>query len=103
MAAVFIPVSFMSGPTGVFYRQFSLTMAISIVLSGVVALTLTPALCATMLKRHHHDPNAKRNRLQRFFGGFNTWYEGLSGKYKRLIEIIANRRVVTWVTIIGFT
>jgi hydrophobic/amphiphilic exporter-1 (mainly G- bacteria), HAE1 family len=98
MAAVFIPVSFMSGPTGVFYRQFSLTMAISIVLSGVVALTLTPALCATMLKRHHHDPNAKRNWLQRFFGGFNTWYEGLSGKYKRLIEIIANRRVVTWVT-----
>ncbi|MCC6761959.1 MAG: efflux RND transporter permease subunit [Chitinophagaceae bacterium] len=103
MAAVFIPVSFMSGPTGVFYRQFSLTMAISIVLSGVVALTLTPALCATMLKRHHHDPNAKRNWLQRFFGGFNAWYEGLSGKYKRLIEIIANRRVVTWVTIIGFT
>ncbi|WP_343030566.1 efflux RND transporter permease subunit [Phnomibacter ginsenosidimutans] len=103
MAAVFIPVSFMSGPTGVFYRQFSLTMAISIVLSGVVALTLTPALCATMLKRHHHDPNAKRNWLQRFFGGFNTWYEGLSGKYKRLIEIIANRRVITWVTIIGFT
>lgn len=103
MAAVFIPVSFMSGPTGVFYRQFSLTMAISIVLSGVVALTLTPALCATMLKRHHHDPNAKRNWLQRFFGGFNRWYEGLSGKYKRLIEIIANRRVVTWVTIIGFT
>lgn len=103
MAAVFIPVSFMSGPTGVFYRQFSLTMAISIVLSGVVALTLTPALCATMLKRHHHDPNAKRNWLQRFFGGFNTWYEGLSGKYKRLIEIIANRRVVTWVTILGFT
>lgn len=103
MAAVFIPVSFMSGPTGVFYRQFSLTMAISIVLSGVVALTLTPALCATMLKRHHHDPNAKRNWLQRFFGGFNTWYAGLSGKYKRLIEIIANRRVVTWVTIIGFT
>ncbi|WP_416437659.1 efflux RND transporter permease subunit [Phnomibacter sp. MR] len=103
MAAVFIPVSFMSGPTGVFYRQFSLTMAISIVLSGVVALTLTPALCATMLKRHHHDPNAKRNWLQRFFGGFNRWYEGLSGKYKRLIEIIANRRVVTWITIIGFT
>ena len=103
MAAVFIPVSFMSGPTGVFYRQFSLTMAISIVLSGVVALTLTPALCATMLKRHHHDPKTKRNWLQRFFGGFNTWYEGLSGKYKRLIEIIANRRVVTWVTIIGFT
>ncbi|MCA0383024.1 MAG: efflux RND transporter permease subunit [Bacteroidetes bacterium] len=103
MAAVFIPVSFMSGPTGVFYRQFSLTMAISIVLSGVVALTLTPALCATMLKRHHHNPKAKRNWLQRFFGGFNTWYEGLSGKYKRLIEIIANRRVITWVTIIGFT
>ena len=53
MAAVFIPVAFMSGPVGVFYRQFSITMATSIILSGVVALTLTPALCAIMLKNTH--------------------------------------------------
>jgi HAE1 family hydrophobic/amphiphilic exporter-1 len=50
MAAVFIPVAFMSGPVGVFYRQFAITMATAIILSGIVALTLTPALCAIMLK-----------------------------------------------------
>jgi HAE1 family hydrophobic/amphiphilic exporter-1 len=55
MSAVFIPVSFMSGPSGIFYRQFSLTMAIAIVLSGVIALTLTPALCAMLLKNHHGE------------------------------------------------
>jgi HAE1 family hydrophobic/amphiphilic exporter-1 len=54
MSAVFIPVAFMSGPTGIFYREFSLTMAVAIVLSGVVALTLTPALCAMLLKPHEH-------------------------------------------------
>src|SRR5690606_12989455 len=52
MSAVFVPVAFMSGPSGIFYRQFSLTMAVSIVLSGVVALTLTPALCAILLRRN---------------------------------------------------
>src|SRR3954469_2378975 len=59
MAAVFIPVAFMSGPVGIFYRQFSITMATSIVLSGVVALTLTPALCAMMLKNNHGKPKKK--------------------------------------------
>src|SRR4029077_2191835 len=53
MAAVFIPVAFMSGPVGIFYRQFSITMATSIILSGIVALTLTPALCVMMLKNTH--------------------------------------------------
>ena len=52
MTAVFVPVTFMTGPVGVFYRQFGLTMAMSIVLSGVVALTLTPVLCAMLLKPH---------------------------------------------------
>ena len=52
MTAVFIPVTFMTGPVGVFYRQFGITMAMSIVLSGVVALTLTPVLCAMILKPH---------------------------------------------------
>ena len=52
MTAVFIPVTFMTGPVGIFYRQFGLTMAMSIVLSGVVALTLTPVLCAMILKPH---------------------------------------------------
>lgn len=93
MSAVFIPVAFLSGPVGVFYRQFSVTMAISIVISGINALTLTPALCALMLKPI--DPNAKKNLIQRFFDSFNRGYDKISDKYKRLLEMIVNRRTVT--------
>ncbi|MEZ4905973.1 MAG: efflux RND transporter permease subunit, partial [Spirosomataceae bacterium] len=91
MSAVFLPVAFMSGPSGVFYRQFSITMAIAIVISGVNALTLTPALCAIMLTSHHHR---KQTLLTRFFDAFNRWYNGVESKYKSLLEVIANRRVL---------
>jgi len=101
MSAVFVPVAFMSGPSGIFYRQFSLTMAISIVLSGIIALTLTPALCAMMLK-NTHSSHKKENFISRFFAGFNSWYEGLSDKYQNLLSKIANRRVVTFLAIIAF-
>ncbi len=93
MSAVFIPVAFLSGPVGVFYRQFSVTMAISIVISGINALTLTPALCALMLKPI--DPNAKKTLIQRFFDSFNRGYDKISNRYKRLLEMIVNRRTVT--------
>jgi hydrophobic/amphiphilic exporter-1 (mainly G- bacteria), HAE1 family len=99
MTAVFVPVAFMDGPSGVFYRQFSITMAISIVISGVNALTLTPALCAIMLKSHHGQ---KATLLTRFFDGFNNWYDGVSDRYKSLINAIANRRVVTFAMLIFF-
>lgn len=106
MSAVFVPVAFMEGPTGIFYRQFSLTMAVSIVLSGVTALTLTPALCMMFLKNPHaehaHHPK-KKNLLTRFFDGFNKWYNGLSARYKKLLGIIANRRVVTFGALLVFT
>src|SRR6187431_400583 len=69
MAAVFIPVAFMSGPVGVFYRQFSITMATAIILSGIVALTLTPALCAMMLKNNHGTPK-KKTPVDKFLDGF---------------------------------
>ncbi|MCE2995314.1 MAG: efflux RND transporter permease subunit [Cyclobacteriaceae bacterium] len=95
MSAVFIPVAFMSGPSGIFYRQFSLTMAISIILSGVVALTLTPALCALLLKNHYGE-KPKETKLQKLFIGFNTWYEGLSARYQDLIGFIANRKMITY-------
>jgi len=94
MSAVFVPVAFMSGPTGIFYRQFSLTMAVSIVLSGIVALTLTPALCAIILKNSHGQPK-KNSRLNRLFNGFNHWYENLSLRYQQLLNAIASRRAVT--------
>jgi hydrophobe/amphiphile efflux-1 (HAE1) family protein len=92
MSAVFIPVSFMDGPVGVFYRQFSLTLAIAIVISGVNAVTLTPALCALMLKQHEGE---RTGLVGRFFKGFNNKYDGLAGGYQRLLGGIAGRRVVT--------
>lgn len=93
MAAVFVPVAFLDGPVGVFYRQFSVTMAIAIVISGVNALTLTPALCAIMLKPI--DPNAKKTIITRFFDAFNSRYDKISNGYKRILGLIVNRRTVT--------
>ncbi len=95
MSAVFIPVAFMSGPTGIFYRQFSLTMAVSIVLSGIVALTLTPALCIILLK-NPHDLHQKKIWINQLFNGFNSWYNKLSERYQKLITRIANRKMITF-------
>ena len=103
MSAVFLPVSFMEGPTGIFYRQFSLTMAFSIVLSGITALTLTPALCAMFLKSSHHGEQHQKTGLQKLFGGFNRWYDGLAARYKVLIGTIANRRVITFGLLLAFS
>lgn len=102
MSAVFVPVAFMEGPTGIFYRQFSLTMAVAIVLSGVTALTLTPALCALFLKDVHGESHRKKGLIARFFNGFNNWYNGISTKYQRLLRVIANRNVVTFGVLAGF-
>lgn len=103
MSAVFLPVAFMEGPTGIFYRQFSLTMAFSIVLSGITALTLTPALCALFLKNIHNAEHRKKTGVQRFFQGFNHGYDKLSDNYKRLIGAIANRRLITFGLLLGFS
>jgi len=101
MAAVFVPVAFMSGPVGVFYRQFSITMATAIVLSGMVALTLTPALCAIMLKNTHGQPK-RNNTIDRMLDGFNRWFGRLSGTYQRILSVIVNRRVVTFTLLLAF-
>jgi len=103
MSAVFLPVAFMEGPTGIFYRQFSLTMAISIVLSGITALTLTPALCALFLKKSHPATAHKKSGLQKFFARFNSRYNALSDNYKKLIGSIANRRIITFGIILAFS
>jgi hydrophobic/amphiphilic exporter-1 (mainly G- bacteria), HAE1 family len=102
MSAVFIPVAFMEGPTGIFYREFSLTMAVSIVLSGVTALTLTPALCAIFLKSHHHGEK-KKSLADKFFIAFNKRYGQLSDRYEGLLRLIVNRRVVTFAVVIAFS
>jgi HAE1 family hydrophobic/amphiphilic exporter-1 len=101
MAAVFIPVSFMSGPVGIFYRQFSITMATAIILSGIVALTLTPALCAIVLKNNHGKPK-KKNGLDRFLDIFNNGFNRIAGKYQSVLAKIVDRRAVTFIILIGF-
>jgi HAE1 family hydrophobic/amphiphilic exporter-1 len=101
MTAVFIPVSFMSGPVGIFYRQFSITMATAIVISGVVALTLTPVLCAMILKNHHGQPK-KKTPLQRFFDWFNRGFEKLTNSYTSLLEKIVAKRLITFAMLLAF-
>lgn len=101
MTAVFIPVAFMSGPVGIFYRQFSITMATAIVLSGVVALTLTPALCAMILK-NNHGQQKKKNILDKFLGGFNNSFNRLTGRYQKVLGVIVNRRAITFIMLLAF-
>jgi HAE1 family hydrophobic/amphiphilic exporter-1 len=94
MVSVFVPVSFMSGPVGTFYRQFSITMASSIVISAVVALTVTPVLCAMILKNNHGKPR-KKHLLNRFIDSFNRGFEKLTSKYVWLLKLIAHRKLIT--------
>jgi HAE1 family hydrophobic/amphiphilic exporter-1 len=104
MAAVFIPVAFMSGPVGIFYRQFSITMATAIILSGIVALTLTPALCAIILKNTHNLKRATKKKppIQRFLDGFNRKFNKGANKYQTALSRIVSRRTVTFIALIGF-
>lgn len=101
MVSVFVPISFMSGPVGTFYRQFSITMASSIVISALIALTLTPVLCAIMLKNHHGHPR-KRNLMTRALDSFNSGFEKMTGRYVGLLKLIVNRRVLTFVILLLF-
>lgn len=101
MAAVFIPVAFMPGPVGVFYKQFSVTMATSIILSGIIALTLTPTLCSTILKNTHGIPKRK-NVINNFLEKFNNGFTRLATKYQNILSPIVNRRTVTFLVLVGF-
>lgn len=102
MTAVFIPVTFIPGPVGVFYRQFGLTMAMSIILSGVVALTLTPVLCAIILKPH--DPNKKRSLspLAIFLRIVDGLIVKTTGVYGWVVSGLVTQRLLTLVVIGGF-
>jgi hydrophobic/amphiphilic exporter-1 (mainly G- bacteria), HAE1 family len=99
MSAVFIPVSFISGSAGVFYKQFGLTLAVAIVLSAINALTLSPALCAIFLKSHDKEEK-KKGFLQRFYSAFNTSFEATTVKYKSGVEFFIKRK---WVAFLGIT
>ncbi|MEZ4990764.1 MAG: efflux RND transporter permease subunit [Saprospiraceae bacterium] len=100
MTSVFVPIAFMTGPVGVFYRQFSITMASSIVISGVIALTLTPVLCAMFLKNHHGK--RKKSWFDRFIDGFNRVFEKITGGYVAVLNKIVARRLVTFGVLILF-
>src|SRR5215469_14297219 len=100
MTAVFVPVTFMTGPVGTFYRQFGITMATSIVLSGVVALTLTPVLCAMVLK--NHDPAQKRGPLGLFLHIFDRGVEKVTGGYAAFLRPVVTLRLLTMLVITGF-
>lgn len=99
MSAVFIPVAFMSGPVGIFYRQFSITLSIAIFISGINALTLTPALCALWLKKPHRK---KKNLITNFFRAFNTSYYRLEKNYLKWTRFLAPRKALTLVIFVMF-
>jgi HAE1 family hydrophobic/amphiphilic exporter-1 len=101
MVSVFLPISFMSGPVGTFYRQFSITMASSIVISAIIALTLTPVLCAMLLKNNHGKPK-KQNILSKSLDGFNRVFDNLTGKYVRLLRKMVSRRWLTFGILAAF-
>ncbi|MES2647071.1 MAG: efflux RND transporter permease subunit [Bacteroidota bacterium] len=98
MAAVFIPVSFIGGSAGVFFKQFGLTLAIAIILSAVNALTLSPTLCAIFLKPHHKNKLRNKGFFQRFHTSFNAAFEATTAKYRRSIQFLARRK---WIGLAG--
>jgi hydrophobic/amphiphilic exporter-1 (mainly G- bacteria), HAE1 family len=100
MAAVFIPVGFMQGPAGVFYRQFAFTLAIAILISALNALTLSPALCALFLKNNHAEGNhtEKKNFAARFFTAFNSGFTAMTKRYIQSIQFLIKRK---WIAIGG--
>ncbi|MFT2009770.1 efflux RND transporter permease subunit [Pontibacter sp. 13R65] len=92
MSAVFLPIGFMDGPAGIFYKQFAFTLAIAILISALNALTLSPALCALFLKPGHHKASGSGNLKQRFFTAFNVGFEQLTDKYIRSVSFLIARR-----------
>ncbi len=101
MASVFIPVSFIGGTSGTFYREFGVTMAVSIFISALNALTLSPALCAIFLKpKDEHGEDRKMSYIDRFHASFNTSYEKVLGKYKKSVEKLVKRPMLIGIAVL---
>ena len=98
MAAVFIPVSFLSGPSGIFYQQFAITLAVAILISAINALTLSPALCALLLKPHTDSIHAKKNFKDRFFIAFNSNFDRMNTKYVQSLRFLGRKK---WIAVTG--
>ncbi|HKA45710.1 MAG TPA: multidrug efflux RND transporter permease subunit [Burkholderiales bacterium] len=94
LCAVFVPIAFLGGLTGELYRQFAVTISIAVVISGLVALTLTPSLCVLILKRRHREPG-------RFFRWFNSWFGRMTGRYIDGVSWVLRRGAIALVLFIG--
>ncbi len=101
MSAVFVPVSFMSGPSGVFYQQFALTLAAAVILSAVNALTLSPVLC-TILIKHKDDNGRKKSFTRRLADSFNAHFEALTEKYSRTLGYFSGRKSIPVLLLVAF-
>lgn len=97
MACVFLPITFISGPSGVFYKQFGLTLAISIGISALNALTLSPMLCALLLKPHGDEEHRPKGLVQRFYAGFNAGFRNLTNRYGKAVGFLINHK---WLAIL---
>ena len=102
MTSVFVPITFLPGPVGVFYRQFAITMASSIVLSGIIALTLTPVLCAMILKNTHGQPRS-RNPINLFLDMFNKVFDKVTDYYTAFLGKLVTQRTLTFIVIGAFS
>jgi HAE1 family hydrophobic/amphiphilic exporter-1 len=101
MSAVFVPVSFIGGTSGTFYREFGVTMAVSIIISAVNALTLSPALCAAFLKPHAEEEGEKKKSfIDRFHDAFNVQYEKVQGKYKKGVERVVSNSMISGIAVV---
>src|SRR3546814_2872018 len=100
MGAVFIPVTFITGPTGVFYEQFGITLIVAIAISALNALTLSPALCALFLKPHA-DKHQKKGFMQRFYAAFNAGFDATTRKYVGSLRFLFRHKWITGVILIA--
>jgi HAE1 family hydrophobic/amphiphilic exporter-1 len=103
MSAVFIPVTFITGTTGVFYKQFGITLAVAIIISAINALTLSPALCALFLKPHSENELHNKGFMQRFYASFNVAFEAMTLRYKKTTNFLMVRKWIAIVIILLFT
>ncbi len=102
MTSVFVPIAFMTGPVGVFYRQFSIAMASSIIISAIVALSLAPVLCA-MILRSAHGQRRKRTPIGLFIDSFNYVFERITGRYVKILDAVVARRMLTLLVLGAFS
>jgi len=103
MSAVFIPVTFLGGSTGVFFQEFGITMAIAILISAANALTLSPALCALFLKPEKKGPNGHSGLIDRFHHSFNVAFKTTLERYQKVLEYLTSRKWITIAAVVVFT